>query len=422
MGDMTELVGSLRLAIAALGGLGVGLEREWSAHARGGPARFAGLRTFFMLGLLGGCVGLFLQFGRELIAAALGAAGAAMAVAAYVMTERRRDAIPDATTEVAALVVIALGILAGLGWLALAGAATSIIVLALAEKERLHSLVQHLRADELRGALRFAVLALVVLPLLPADATLATLHLRPRSLWVVVLFFCALNFAAFVLRRAVGVGRGLGVAGMLGGLISSTIVTLDFSRRSRREPALAQSMAFGVIGACTVLIPRVLVVSAAFNPRVSLALLPLLLPVVVIGGWVVWRDWGASGPAERHDTEVPVEKNPLRLAAAIRMALAFQIAMSLVEYAQATWATPGLYSSAVVLGLTDVDALTVGMSRPAAGIVPVIAARAIAVGILANTAFKLLLTLTLGTPRFRRSASTGLAGMAAGTALALSVG
>src|SRR5689334_4606937 len=129
--SLSELDTAARLAIAALVGLGVGLEREWSGHASGPRARFAGLRTFMLLGLLGGAAGVLVAQSFRAAAAALILAGAALTVSAYVMAVRRLDAELDGTTEAAALIVIALGALAGVGRIALAAGAGSLVVLAL---------------------------------------------------------------------------------------------------------------------------------------------------------------------------------------------------------------------------------------------------------------------------------------------------
>ena len=411
----TDLTLATRLTIAALVGLGAGLERQWSGHSSGEQARFAGLRTFAMLGTLGGAAGVLLSFGHSAVAAVVVAGGMSFSVAAYVMAVRRPNMEIEGTTEVAALLVIALGALAGAGKLMLAAGVGALMVLALHEKERLHHLVSHVQSQELRAALRFSVMALVVLPLLPEGPVLGALAIRPRALWVVVLLFCAINFAAFIARRAAG-GRGYGVVGMLGGLISSTAVTLYFSRRSRAEPTLSASLASGVVGACTVLIPRVLLVSAVLNPMVSLALLPLLLPALVIGTGIIVLDW-RSGSGNVGDVADGHPGNPLRLSMAVKMAILFQVAMSAVEYASRMWEARGLYATAVALGLTDVDALTVAMSSPDEHIEARLAGRAIAVGILSNTVFKLSMAQVLGTTAFRRGTAIGLA--AIGVALSL---
>jgi uncharacterized membrane protein (DUF4010 family) len=412
-----ELAAAARLAIAALVGVGVGLERQWSGHASGPAARFAGLRTFFMLGLAGGAAGLLAGRQREMLGATAVAGAIALIVTAYALAVRRREADLDATTEAAAIVVVVLGALAGLGWMALAAGTGSVVVLALHEKSRLHGAVQRLGETELRAALRFAVLALVVLPLLPSTAVLGTVELSPRALWAIVLFFSALNFAAYIAQRVVRPDRGYGLTGMLGGFISSTGVTLLFSRRSRADPASSRALAVGVIGACTILVPRVLVVSAALNPPVALELLPYLLPALVAGGIAIGAFWRSAAPAG--EIAAPRQSSPLRIHLAIGMAAAFQISMMLVEYAAARWSAPGLYTTATLLGLTDVDALTVSMSRGVEGMEPGIAARGIAVGILANTGAKLILAATLGTARFRFYAAGGLLLMGVLSATAL---
>ena len=220
MGQWDEAV---RLSIAALVGAGVGLEREWSGHASGPQARFAGLRTFLLLGILGGCAGLFVSLSAPGLAIAFAAGGSALAVAAYVTAQRRPGVEPDGTTEAAALVVIALGAIAGSGSIALAAGAGSVVVLALSEKARLHWLVTRLGDAELHAALQFSVLALVVLPLLPSGPFLGVIAIRPRALWAVVLLLSALNFCGFIARRVLGPNRGYGVAGMLGGVVSSLL-------------------------------------------------------------------------------------------------------------------------------------------------------------------------------------------------------
>lgn len=405
-----QLGAAVRLAIAALIGLGVGLERQWSGHASGPDARFAGLRTFTLLGLIGGVAGLLLAEGHALGGAALIAASGALAIGGFAVAMRRPTAELDATTEVAAIAVTALGALAGLGSVVLAAAAGSVVVLLLSEKARLHGTIGRLDEDELRGALRFAVLALVVLPILPERLALAGVETNPRALWMIVLFFCALNFAAFVARRLVTPERGYGIAGALGGLISSTAVTLLFSRRSKAQPELSRPLAGGVIAACTILVPRVVLVSAVIDLRVAGWLVPYLAPVAIAGAALTALSWWR---ADAHTPALDLPRgSPLRLRLAIQMALAFQVAMVAVEFAQKRWALPGLYATAAFLGLTDVDALTVSMSRAPDGLLEQVAARAIAVGILANTLFKSALSLLFGDAAFRRFAAAGLMVMA----------
>lgn len=409
----------VRLATAGMIGFVVGLEREWSGHQNGARVRFAGLRTFFLIGLVGGLVGELLRQTHELAAGALLFAVALLCVAAYVVALRNMPADDfDGTTEMAAIAVLGLGTLAALGQPMIAAGAGAIVVLMLGEKAPLHGLVRHIASEELEGALQFAVLALVVLPLLPTGPYGGILDIEPRVIWCLVLLFSALNYCGYLARRVLGAHRGYGVTGLLGGLFSSTAVTLQFSRTSRRDPTLAPALGIGVIGACTVLLPRVLVVSALVDPSVALALLPRLLVSAVIGVaafLVLLRRHRADVPDPSSTPQAP--RSPLAFTSALRMALAFQVAISLMMIVRVNWGTPGLYVGATVLGLTDVDALTVSTAQ--SGFIATIAAQAILVGITANTLLKAAMSVVLGERRFWRMTLVVLLAMAVGNVCVL---
>jgi uncharacterized membrane protein (DUF4010 family) len=404
-----ELEAAAGLAVAALIGLAVGIEREWSGHASGPHARFAGARTFLALGLTGGAGGLLLDAGAPAVAAVILAGGAALAIAAYSVTARAGDPeAVDGTTEAAALAVLALAALAGTGRLRLAAASGAVLVLALREKSAIHAFVRRIGDIELRAALQFAVLSLVLLPILPVGPFGPLGGVRPRELWFMVLLVSGLNFAGYLARRAVGSAGGTAVAGMMGGLISSTAVTLSFSRQSREEGVAGSALALGTIGACTVLIPRLLVVTLALRPALTLALAPFLLPPLAVGAALL----GLGLRRQRRETDArtpPEERNPLRLGLAILMAIGFQAVLLVMTLVRQHFGDAGVITSSAFLGLTDMDALTLAMTRMAGTMgVTGLAATGIAVGVLANTVVKLGLALALGTGEFRRRAGAGL--------------
>jgi uncharacterized membrane protein (DUF4010 family) len=405
----------LGLGIAALIGLVIGIERQWSGHASGPHARFAGVRTFFMLGLIGGLAGVFLREGWTAVASVLLAGGVGLVLAGYIIASRRRGSDSDATTEVAGLLVLALAVIAVQGYHVLAGGITALVVLALREKALLHRMVERIGEEEFRAAVQFAALALVVLPLLPEGPYGPLGGIRPRALWAVVLFFSGLSFAGYIARRIAGPDLGYPITGLLGGLLSSTAVTLHFSRQSKREPRLSAALALGVLAACTVLLPRVTVVAALLNPAVARALLPYLAPpaivgVVILGTVLLRRKRDQAGGGDF------AEKSPLRLVTAIQMAVALQAVIMAITFVRETWGSPGILASAAVLGLTDVDALTLSMSTMGDGPAMVeLGAKAIVVGILANTALKLTLALVLGGNAYRWRVAAGL--LALGAAL-----
>ncbi|MFY7920903.1 MAG: MgtC/SapB family protein [Gemmatimonas sp.] len=427
---------ALDLLAAALVGMAVGVEREWSGHSSGPDGRFAGARTFALLGAIGGFAGWFLRIDQQVLGTVLAAAGVTFPMVAYWSTMHRQGTTADGTTEVVAVLVVALGVACGLGHRTPAAAAAAIAVVLLAEKSRVQQTLQRVDAHEMRAAVQFAVLALVILPLLPDAAYGPYDAFRPRQLWVVVLVFSALNFAGYIARRLIGETRGLGVTGLLGGVVSSTAVTLTFSRRSREEPQLALPLALGVVAACTVLVPRLFVIITMLRPEMAVATLPVLLPALTAGvgviAFVLWHDRDTRPDAvDRSVVESPPAGdpranadggNPLALGSSLQMAVAFQVVLFAVAWVQQNAGTTGVLASATVLGLTDVDALTVSMTRFASDpAYHALAAAAIGVGILSNTALKSALVLIIGAPRFRLRAATGLGVLALGSGLGLAL-
>ncbi len=406
-----ELLIASNLAVAALIGLAVGFERERTGHTEGPDGRFAGVRTFFMLGLLGGIAGHLLQEGNSLVAAVLLAAGAVLSVLAYALAVRRPGATSDGTTETAAILVLALCSLAGMGHRAIAAGVGTLVVAALVGKAQIHGILERLGERELIGALQFAVLALVILPVLPDVSWGPWGGVNTRELWIIVLVFCAVNYGGFLLQRWVGASRGYALMGMLGGLVSSTAVTLQFSRRSRHEPSVAASLGLGIVASCTVLIVRVAVVTAVLRSAVAMALLPYFVPPLIVGVVVVslalWK------LPKRAEDQTAVElQSPLRIGTALQLALAFQVALFAIRISQQTFGNTGVLTSAFLLGLTDMDALTFSMAR--LGDLPTatgLAAKAIAVGMIANTCLKGTMVLLFGTNELRRFAGGGLAAL-----------
>ena len=396
------------LAVALLGGLAVGIERQWSGKAEGPRARFAGLRTFTLLGLISGLCGWLWTAGLTGPAVIVLAGLGALVVVAY-QSASRTDI--DGTTEVSAFVVLTAGVLAGAAHHQLASAIIAITVLLLVEKRQLHRLVKRLNVVELRAGVRFAIMAAVILPLLPEGPYGPFGGIRPRQLWELVLFFSGLSFVGYVARRVVGRGRGLAVAGMLGGLVSSTSVTLTYSRMSHETKLPGQALASGVMGANALMFVRVLIVTLVLAPSLAGAIWLKLTAPAVLGFVLFWFGLRRTKSDAREQDE---DKNPLQVWAALQMAALFQIVLFGVSLATQYFGERGLIGSAALLGLADVDALTLTMSRATTAATASVdaAGLAVIVGTLVNTLVKLSLTLVIGRGTYRWRAAFGLAGMA----------
>ena len=389
---------ALRFAVALGLGMLIGLERERSKSEEGG----AGVRTFALIALTGAIAGyLGKTLGLDWLALSIFFAVAALIIGQYVVTSLRGD--PGITTEISALLAFLLGLLCAHGQLQLAAWVAVAMALLLALKGWLHQLASRIDASDVEATLKFGIVTLIILPLVP-DHNYGPPPLdvmNPYKIWLMVVLISALNFASYLLIKVVGAEHGIGIAGLLGGLASSTAVTLGFSQRSRQPGEDASALALGILLAWTVMFFLVAIMTAFISWELGrrLALAVGLLCATSLGAcYWLWR----RRQAERG--EVNAGNNPFELDEAIKFGMLFGVVVLIAKAAQVYLGDAGLYLAAGIAGLTDVDAITLAMadlaktSESSVGT----AARAIVVAVMANTLTKSGMSIGLGSPELRR--------------------
>jgi uncharacterized membrane protein (DUF4010 family) len=260
-------------------------------------------------------------------------------------------------------------------------------------------------------------MAIVILPLLPADAYGPFGGIRPRALWAVVLLFSGISFAGYIARRAVGARHGDALAGLLGGLVSSTQVTLAHARASRTEPNRGLPLACGATAASTVLFVRTLLAATVLNPSLTRALVPYTASGLLVGLVASAAMLRRAPPAGKCPAP---PSNPLQFRSALQMAVILQLVVTAVSALRTYVGDRGLVLSGAVVGLTDVDAATFSMARSVSdGVDPAIAAKAVAAGMLANTLLKFGIAVVVGRGAFRIATGASLAAITLALALAL---
>jgi uncharacterized membrane protein (DUF4010 family) len=348
--------------------------------------RVAGIRTFTLLGLLGGIAGAVSMEGASLAAAMLIAAASTILVIGYARALHEQA---DATTAVAAILVLALGLLAGTGNApgALAAAATTVLLLAL--RDELHGFVGRLEARDIKGLARFAVIALAVLPFLPNRALGPYGAWNPAHLWWVVVLVTGFSFCGYAANRMFGVRHGTIATAVIGGAYSSTAVTQTLSQRlvSRSEVG---SESAGIVLASAVMYGRVAVLVGVLAPRFLAPLLVLIGPsllVAALSGWWLYHRAPDQEQAEPAG-------NPVALLPALGFLLFVAFSTVVARWAQVRFGGEGVAILLLCMGALDVDAaiITTG-SLPEAMISAGMGAMAIAGTIIANMTVKTVLVL-----------------------------
>ena len=390
---------ALRFGVALGLGILIGLERERAKGEEPG----AGVRTFALIALAGAIAGyLEAELALGWFPLAIFAAVAAFLISHYARTSLEGDT--GVTTEISALLAFLLGLLCAHGQLQLAGWVAVAMALLLSLKDWLHLLARRIEPSDIEATLKFAIVTLIILPLVPdhnyGPAPLDVLN--PYKAWLMVVLISGLNFASYLLIKIVGAEHGIGIAGLLGGMVSSTAVTLGFSQRSRQAGEDASALALGILLAWTVMFFRVVIMTSVISWQLGLRLAFAMGALCAVSLGACYWLWRKHRTRERG--EVKAGQNPFELGQAIKFGLLFGVVVFVARAAQVYFGEAGLYLAAGIAGLSDVDAITLAIADLArSGTQSVdVAARAIVIAALANTLVKGGIAAGLGSPELRR--------------------
>ena len=408
----------IALATAVAVGLLVGLEREQTKADRPGSS-FGGVRTYPIIALIGALATMLETASMWLPLIAL--AGVFALVGISYAADVRREQDHGTTTETSAIAVYLLGALAASKGVVepmadrlilVAGLGVALTFL-LSSKTWFHRIAARVSREDFYATVKFLIVAVIVLPLLPDRPVGPLGAVNPRHLGLLVVTISGLSFAGYVATRLLGARRGLLLGAALGGLVSSTAVTLSFATRTKREPKLAPAAAGAIAVAWTIMLGRVAVLVALVHPPL---LRPLALPLggmtlAALAGLALTFRRRTEGDAGELDL-----KNPFELGSAVKVTLVFAVVLLATKAATAYIGTRGLYLASALAGTTDVDAVTLSSAGLAKDeLDPITATVAIAIAIIVNTAVKAALAAIVGGRALgRRAALVGALILAGG--------
>ena len=378
-----------KFAIALVIGLLIGTERELSPSAK------AGVRTFALVTLFGTLAGLLAESAQSGWIVAVGA----MLVGIMMIAAYQRDSLPDesgSTTVVAILVSYCLGAMVWYGYGQIAAMLAIVTTILLYFKTELHGVTHGLTRKDLVSIFQFAVLSVIILPILPDTNYGPFETLNPHQTWLMVVLVSGVSLAGYLALRIVGERYGAPLLGVLGGLVSSTATTVVYSRNGRAHPEITKIAVIVILLANLVVLVRLMLVTAV----VAIDVLPQLAPVLgtglllgLVGTFSVWRRWSTTT-----GTPLPEISNPTELRTALSFGALYAIVLLLAAWLSDIAGSSGLYVVALFSGLTDVDAITLSSLRlhELGSLSKHEAVTAIGIALLSNIAFKLGMVFTLG--------------------------
>lgn len=406
--ELLDIIGRLGIALGL--GLLVGLQRERT------DSRLAGFRTFPLVTLFGALCGLLAErYGGWVVAGGLGGL-ALVIIGGNLPLLRAGQERPGVTTEVTMLVMYALGAYLVKGSAPLAIASCGAVVVLLHLKPQLHSLASRIGDRDFTAIIQFALISLVILPVLPNRTFGPYAVLNPFKIWLMVVLIVGISLGGYVAYKLIGVRAGAWANGILGGLISSTATTVSVARGSKETPGRPGLAAFVILMASAIVFLRVGILLGATAPAfLTSALLPVSLMFVTLAA-LGWVNLGASVTA---GAAVPPQSNPSELKPALLFGFLFAVVLLAVAAANDRFGARGLYFAAAISGLTDMDAITLSVAHlvNAGDVDGGTGWRVILVAAMSNLAFKAATVAVLGDRALLRRIGLGF-----GTAMVLGLG
>lgn len=393
----------LQISLALAVGLLIGVERGWQERSSKEGNNIAGLRTFGLIGLLGGIWGILSTKLGEVLLGFSFLAMTALLVSAYIIT-RSKSEDRGITSLVAALITFSLGVMAVKGFENIAVACAVVTASLLSLKNRLHHWIETLEQHEIHAALKLLIISVVLLPVLPDQGYGPWQALNPYLLWWMVVLIAALSFAGYFSIKLAGARQGIMITSMLGGVVSSTALTLYLSRLSK-EIKLQRVIAAGVLVAAATVFPRVMIEVAVINPELLKVLwLPMSGMMLVSYGYA-YLLWRKNGDVSNFKYE---PKNPFELGSAIRFGLLLAAIMLSAMAIRFWFGDTGLYALSAISGVIDVDAITLSIARMTTTDLSLdVGGKAIILAVIVNTLVKMGLVITLGASLLKRHAWPG---------------
>jgi uncharacterized membrane protein (DUF4010 family) len=348
------------LGIALAIGLLIGVERGWKYREAKEGERIAGLRTYGLIGLLGGVAGLLYQYLGTVAFGFVFVGFTAAATVAYAIQCRSNVDI-SITSLITMLLTFLLGTLVALEHVNLATSIAITIAMLLRFKDVLHGWLRKLGTHELNAFLQLLLISVVLLPVLPDRGYGPWQVLNPYEIWWMVVLIASVSFVGYFAMKIAGPQKGVILTAMLAGMASSTALTLHFSHLYQKQPKMKNLLTSGILIACAMMFPRIVLISSLINPDLFSA---LLIPMVVMtlltlfSAAVIWCKKG-----EQSSGELTHSINPLELKSALFFGVLLVLILLLGKAAIHHFGEIGLFFLAFVSGIVDVDPINLTMSR-----------------------------------------------------------
>lgn len=396
MDPYLEMIWKLGTALGI--GLLIGIERGWHGRSEDEGDRVAGIRTFSLSGLMGGIWAVLIPHAGEWVLGAAFLAFTGLIIASYIFKQKALDTNDiGITTEVSLLLTFGLGAWAALDFQIEALATAVVVMTILSVKPVLHKWLRKIEVEVIYAGIKLLIISVILLPLLPNKGYGPWETLNPYWIWWMVVLISGLSFLGYILLKYTGEDKGTFLTAIIGGLASSTAVTISFAQFAKQlQRSTTKIFTAGVLIASSIMYIRVLIEVAVVN---SSLLNPLWIPITVMLfltlGCALWL-WREPENHEHKENPTLNLGNPLQLPTALKFGVVLGLILVLATALKEWFGDEGIYFLSLFSGLMDVDAITLSLSKMALSeITSAVATLGIVIATISNTLVKVGLFIFL---------------------------
>ena len=259
-----------------------------------------------------------------------------------------------ATSEISALLMFVTGALALLADIWIAMTIGIINTILLSEKTQLESFVEKLNRTEFTAVLKFLLVTLIILPVLP-DQNYTRFDLNPAKIWWIVILVSSIGFVGYLLSKYLGNKIGLWLSGLIGGIVSSTAVCVANGRLAKNDPEMTDSALSSSIVACSVMYIRIFILIFILNPVIGYSMWWKFLILCLVGFGISLFNKKPVENTASLKPDVHGLNNPFELKPALLFALLFVMLSIITQIVKNYTGTNGLMTLSAVVGLSDID-------------------------------------------------------------------
>jgi len=229
-----------------------------------------------------------------------------------------------------------------------------ILVLMMGKSSVIRQFSENLGSNEIDTLATFLILSGVILPLLPDQQISASLPVTYYKIWLAVIVVSGFSYLSYLAQSYFFKTRGILLTGLLGGLYSSTAISVVISRRARLMKNDRCQVSSALIMATAMMYIRLLgIIFFMDNVAGQLLVIPFSIAILLscLLVFVLMRQ-------DKNAPTIPtseVNQHPLELPTAMLFAFMFVFFAFITQYVIEHFGDSGLNFLSVVVGFTDID-------------------------------------------------------------------